>query len=49
MSSFFIPKEKKIDKFVQEYLYIEAPMPVKKQEGLIEEKEERGVIVIDLF
>ena len=39
------------DSFVQEYLYIEAPMP---PSSYIEEKkesrqEERGVIIINLF
>ena len=44
-------KNKKKEEFVQEYLYIEPPLPLEELPELDSEKpqEERGIVVIELI
>lgn len=49
MFNFFHNKKKEKDKFQQEYLYIEEPIPkYQPMESEQKDKEDRGVIIIEL-
>lgn len=50
MFTFFPDNKKKKENFQQEYLYIQEPIPeYQPLESEQKDKEERGVIIIELF